>query len=683
MGRLFGTDGVRGSANKDLTPELVNRLRSKYSDDNVVDSIMEYFSDRRKKISKIANVFMDAFQRKYRNDFQTMTLSRFMKKALKYKASYNLSNDEFDEIKRVFEQRLYNSPNAVAQSVIIPNTNVGRVLGHPITESTDGIKPSNTDDYSYLQEILKLFQTFRSLHSYVVLQAMSYQFPLTGSIPLEVQHGTFDNKRHNKYVHVHPVIAALFIPKIKSLEDRMLYANIAGIVNTRYNRQRILMKPDYELFYSMVVDPADTICDNVSPLRDLKSRAEVQIQLWNNVFNLRSGKPYEASSIEFMQYIDKCKVTNMDHPDLVYLSDEGVILRRLFSIFAFRPIIIQTAPIMNVVSTNPLAIPPNVVSMTAAPYIIYRLPMFSYGSALPGAPTGTTLPNQPADLDNALDQIQFFMENGVFVPKMTKLFTCNNVLIFYVPRKYNSLPLSMNVGLGPINPSLYNNSMFNHQKYIATSVRVENQLNGKGIESNQNYRLRSYVYYNVNADGVIIGHNAWILSNNDNQEYQPLGALPEPRNNKFMVTQDANEEINRQTKGTIFVYEKVNDDVPAPTSAPLSPSARVLNEEEALEAATAAELKANLLLAAASAAEAGANDQLRRIEESRPDDTVLAEKARTILRPLTEAKEKARLAQVAADRARTEAEAKLQAKIRREATREAAGKPSLGSPPSS
>ena len=36
----------------DLTPDIVNKLRSKYSDDSVVDSIMEYFSDRRSKLLK-------------------------------------------------------------------------------------------------------------------------------------------------------------------------------------------------------------------------------------------------------------------------------------------------------------------------------------------------------------------------------------------------------------------------------------------------------------------------------------------------------------------------------------------------------------------------------------------------------------------------------------------------------
>lgn len=554
----------------ELSPDIISRLRSKYPDENVIDSITEFFIERKKKINKVANIFMDAFQRKYTNDFNGMSMSKFMKKALKYKTTYNLSNDEFDEIKRVFERRLYNSPNgSTVVDKWLPDTNISRVLGHPVVETMDGIKPANTDDYSYLQEIIKLYQLFRSLHSYVVLQSMSYNEILTSNP--ETINGIYDTKRHNKYIHVHPVIAALFLPKIKELEERMLYASIANIVNIRYNRQQILTKPDFELFYAMVVDPADAVCDNISPLRDLKNRTEVQIQLWNNVFNLRSGRAYEATSIEFMSTLDKCKVSNMDHPDLVYLSDEGVILRRLFSIFSFRPIIMQSSSIMTAISTNPLAIPPNIVSITAVPYIVLRLPLIPSGTArmqgLPGT-VASMDPNDQPDLEKALGQIQFTMENGIFVPKMMNIFSINGPLIFYVPRKYNTLPLSINTSISYMMPSQYKNSMINYQQLITTPVEVNHSIDIQEYgttntsQSKSKFILKSVVMYEQLDTNVvpttIMGHKTLIFNTSDDTKMHQYAPLMHIRQDKGYLYENENDE-KYKTTGTIFVYIKNGD----------------------------------------------------------------------------------------------------------------------------
>jgi hypothetical protein len=296
-----------------------------------------------------------------------------MKRCLKYKKRYELSDEEFDEIRRIFEMRLFNSnANLGTTNVVYPNTTLSRAFGYAVVESTEPIKPSNTDDYSYLQEIIRTYQVYKGIHSYVVIQTMLYQ-----DLADEAMNGTFDRYKHDINRYVHPLLAAFFLPKIESVEERMLYANIAGIINTRYNRERIVTKPDYELFYSMVVDPADTVCDNSSPMRDIKSRAEVQVQLWNNVYNLRNGKYYDATSLDFVAYIDKCKVSNVDNPDVLYLSDEGVILRRLFAVFSFRPIIVSTQPVFGMVTNNPFNLPVNPSVITSIPYITYKIPQIA------------------------------------------------------------------------------------------------------------------------------------------------------------------------------------------------------------------------------------------------------------------------------------------------------------------
>jgi len=538
----------------DLTPDIINRLRSKYSDDNVVDAIMESFADRRDKIGKVSAIFMDAFQRKYRNEFFSMSLSKFMKRALKYKTKYNLSNEELEEAKRIFEMRIFNSQSTSAVNVVYPNTNLSRALGYPVTESTDVIKPSNTDDYGSLQEIIKLYQIFRSLHSYVVIQTMTYT-----DLQPEALNGLFNPTKHNVNVYVHPVIAALFLPKIRQLEERMLYANIAGIINTRYNGQRIITKPDFELFYSIVIDPADAVCDTISPMRDLKSRAEVQIQLWNNVYNLRSGKFYEATSIEFMAYIDKCKISTVDNPDLLYLSDEGVILRRLFSIFAFRPIIVQTIPIMGVITTNPLNIPVQINSLTAIPYITFRLPQ-------------VPVLGQSYSLDQAVSQIQYYMENGTFVPKMTQLLNCNGPIIFYVPRRVTVLPLNIQAPqISYFGMKNYKNSTRDYQQINTMEINYDQTINIKsyGSDSINNYYLRSIVAYELfNSTSIVLGHLTILFEYDMDDGGNIISGMPTgqivyyPRqanliinnNSPFQRMTDTAARDIAQGQGTIFVY---------------------------------------------------------------------------------------------------------------------------------
>lgn len=544
-----------------LSPDLINKLRSKYSDDNVVDSIMEFFIDRRNKITKVAEIFIEAFQRKYGNDFFSMSLSKFMKRALKYKKRYNLSDDEFDEIRRCFEMKVFNT--AGYADVIYPNTNLSRVLGYPITESTDKLKPSNTEDYGQLQDILRIYEMFKGIHSYVVIQTMTYT-----DLADEAMNGTFNKDRHDVNRFVHPVLAALFLPKITELEERMLYANIAGIVNSKYNGQRILTKPDYELFYSMVIDPSDTVCDNVSPIKDLKSRAEVQVQLWNNVYNLRNGKYYDAAVFDFIAYIDKCRISNVDNPDVMYLSDEGVILRRLFNVFSFRPIIVSTQPVVfQTMLVNPLNIgQPPVNMITSIPYITYRIPNINLDA------------NTELELDDSNKQIGFYMDpnTGSFAPRLTRVMNINGPIIYYIPRKMIGLPLAVAAPQVQIfSVTNLNNSVRQYTNINQIAVKfndtIETSKLNMLIQPNSEdlkFHIRSVVAFDLYSDGsnyqnVVVGHNTYLCKRGDNnsrnwKKYHPRGAIKvtipptTPITDFGIVTED--EQIRKTC--SILVYSR-------------------------------------------------------------------------------------------------------------------------------
>ena len=550
-------DGVN-----ELSPDLVNRLKSKYNDDTIIDSVMEYFSDRHNKIVKVSNIFLDAFQNKYKDSFESMSLSKFMKRALKYKKRYELSDEEFDEVKRNFESRIYNTNNNLQNNVLYPNTNLSRTLGFPVVETTTKFRPSNTDDYVHLQDILKIYQAYKITHSHIVIQTMLYQ-----NLAPEAMNGVFVNYRFNPNVYVHPMIAAFFLPKIHKIDERMLYANMAGIINTRHEGKRIITQPDYELFHSIIVDPSDTVCDYSSPLKDLKNRVEVQVQLWNNVYNLRSGKYYEPSSIDFLAYLDKCRGSQFDNPDLIYLSDEGVILRRLFNIFSFRPIIVNTMPIFGAITSNPLNLPVNTAMITAIPYITFKLPQIMQVS------------NQTQySLEDARQQTQFHMENGAFVPKATQILETRGPLVFYVPRR--SIGLSHNNVdplLGPLaafgnlaqNTNYYNqinttpidynhvmtiSSNNNSRDHFLRSVLIIDRVND--LSSNQHIAIGHVTFlfkYSMNQNNVISGVPLNILS------YAPGNANTPDRNNKESTPiQDVQDSVKADELikicGTVFIY---------------------------------------------------------------------------------------------------------------------------------
>jgi hypothetical protein len=373
----------------------------------------------------------------------------------------------------------------------------------------------------------------------------------------------FDQNKHDVNRYVHPVLAAFFLPKLQEIEERMLYANIAGIVNTRYNKERIITKPDYELFYSMVVDPTDAVCDNASPIKDIKSRFEVQAQLWNNVYNLRNGKFYEANSFDFISYIDKCRVSNVDNPDVMYLSDEGVILRRLFAVFAFRPIIVQTQPVSGFITSNPLNLPVNVSSITSIPYITYKLP-------------AVLVQGQTYSLSDANSQIQFYMENGSFVPKITQIISCNGPIVFYVPRRSISLPVRV------ANPQL---SPFGFAE-LMSSTRHYHNINGieidyqQTIDLTQQYTNTVFSYYLRSAvvlekysqTNIILGHMTYLFqydrdTTSDNKivnstpsaisVYVPRKAnTVESANWPILATSAEDAKAVISTCGTIYVYSR-------------------------------------------------------------------------------------------------------------------------------
>ncbi len=465
------------------------KLRQKYDDADLVEKIQKAYLDKHSAISKKAKKFAQLIREKYSN--QQYPFHILLEKARLFKVKHGLSDDEFAEFQRIYEQELV---GLKSPEVIVPSTNMMKVLGSINVDFQGFSLKLNDNDYKFLQEILKLYSASRPLHAQVLLQSMQYRDcdfeALTGEYRRELGHRPTES--------IHPVIAAMFLPKIDELETHFLHSNIAGIVKTRYNGESLNNRPDYELFYALTNDPNDVVCDNRSSIQDLLNRAQVQNQLWNCVLNLRNGQYYNAVFRDFVGSVDMCRLNKQDNPDLVYGRYDGTILKRLLSAFSFRPTIVSTTPVYNIVNLNPYQ--QNVRPIvTAVPMINLRLPP-------------TINDNSPISLSDALDQHQYFLENGAMIPRHTSLIYSRGVLFFFVDRRANIIRYNE---IQPFNIARLPLSVSGFERLNDREVDFKEEIT---IRSDV-YQLRSVVLAEVNRNApesnLVVGSSAILMIHAD------------------------------------------------------------------------------------------------------------------------------------------------------------------------
>merc|ERR1711991_2075 len=226
-----------------ISQAAMYKLREKYGDEDVLDQIQDVFMEKSRELKKRAKKFARMIMERYAN--QNYPLHILLKKALKFKVKYNLSDTEFEEFRRIYEQQITGERPTTHVSVTVPFTSMSRALGQGKVDANDGMK-FDDKDYSVLHDILRLHAEKKPTHAQVVLQSMVYK-----DTAYEAITGQFITDKHNPHCHIHPVIAALFLPKIRLLEDSMLRSNIAYIVKTRYSKQPILTMTDCQLSYDL------------------------------------------------------------------------------------------------------------------------------------------------------------------------------------------------------------------------------------------------------------------------------------------------------------------------------------------------------------------------------------------------------------------------------------------------
>jgi len=557
-----------------ISTSAMYKLREKYTDQDLLDAIQDGFIERTREIRKKGRKFAKMVREKYSN---TIPLHMLLKKAHKFKKKYNLSDAEFSEFRRVYEQTLDGDTRPTEFNVTTPFTNMSRVLGQGLIDADDGIK-FEEKDYDSIQQILRLYSECKATHSQVILQSMEYQ-----DMAIQAMSGEFDRIRNNPHCHVHPVIAAMFLPKIEIFEENMIYANIAYIVKQKYNKKPIMTSNDYELFYNMIRDPTDVVCSSESAVKDLLKRSQLQCKLWMSISTLRNGRYYDCTVNDLGAAIDTCRRNYEENPDLIYDSDEGSYLTKIFAAFSLRPTVLSQTPLLASqvlgVNTGSVGYAPVVPKVYTQPFITVRLP--------PQSNVFNSQTFSTVDLQTYISSHpNFIMEDGQLVQKSNEVIYSNGVLVYYVPRRSNL----MNIGK-IVNPLEFNRLprvVHGFDRINESAINVPLSL---GVGQNQEFTLKSAVVLDVTSDKNIMDANKLIIGNysilfdKDNipYEYNPRKSaihFEESVAARKYDKGEAGDEIKKsynyqqpvsclhgiddqikerlQTRGTIFIYKDSN-----------------------------------------------------------------------------------------------------------------------------
>jgi hypothetical protein len=456
------------------TYNLLEDLKTKYKEDEIVDSIMKKYNEKLKRVRHLAEKIKDRLLTKYPN----LSMKEYIEKIADYKRKYEFDDSEMQAIiNSIFSKR---DPFGNPEALDVNYNEMSKALGFiPASFNLTGKLNLKKDDFEYVQNLLTLAGVTKELHNQVILQHFVYNPENDIQI---IANSEFDRQRINIFSYVHPVVVALFLPKFRVLDSHMLLAGIAEIIQRKQDGQEIMTQPEYELYWDIATDPAETACvTRTKPFADLVNRANVQTKLWEAVLNLRQGKIYLQDHLtSFITAIDACRASVFDAADLAFVKDEGTIMRKLLAAFSLRPTIVLTSPVY-AVSNITSNIPPIAAShITTLSMITVRIPM----SLKKGAET--------VSLDKALSMEQLYIHHRQLTIKEQSILYSRELLIFYVHRRTQSINAARLTN--PYSISYLPLTMNQFERLIATPVVINGgSLTVGSSQTTQTFNLISAI----------------------------------------------------------------------------------------------------------------------------------------------------------------------------------------------
>ena len=535
------------------TYSILEELKSKYKDEEIVDSIMRKYNDKMKRVRKLSEKIKERLVAKYPN----LSMKEYIEKITEYKKKYNFDDSEMQSIINLIF--LNKSTISNTEALDVNYNEMSKALGFvPASFNLGGKLHVKKEELDQLQMILTIASATKELHNQVTLQSLIYK----DCDKVAIQRA-FDKSKINIFSFVHPVVAALFIPKIELLDQHMLLASIAEIVAFKANGQELQTQPEYELYWDIATDPAETACVNkTKPFTDLVNRCNVQTKLWEAVLNLRQGKYYTNDLNSFIMAIDNCRASVFDAADLAYVKDEGTIMRKLLAAFSIRPTIVLTMPVYGI---TPLTSHISSVSsshITTLPMITMRIPMTLGQDA------------ESIHLNNALSQEQLYIHHRQLTVKQQQILYSREILVFYVHRRYQTINTERLTNPYRVTTLPFTMNQFEKLQKVEVDINIDDLLIG-GSSGGQRFCLKSVVMVETrnvvgqipDEDGpeIIISCSALIRADFENDPTSNLEAFGY-KYNPLKLDSNGNDVIaldyyprdsfleHAKTKGTLFIY---------------------------------------------------------------------------------------------------------------------------------
>ena len=413
-------------------------LRHRKMSDDKIENFVLKLSDARSRVQKYARKFIQKLDQRYGiHDVPTI-----VKKAAKFAERHELTHAERDAvIDMAMKGDVSNTFNLANE---LEYSEMSKFMG--ITSTAGQVLNLQSKDYATLNEIVKLYEQSRVIHLDIKNQLSLYRDCAPEAIT-----GAFDRTKHNLSIHIHPVIVAMFLPKVACLERRMLCANIGRIVLQRslpyINRHITLydnvmpmeLETEWELTCDIVNDPNSlAYFSDDTPVSNMMKRFKIQVELWRNVLHLRSGRYYSiAGSYEaddgitgLLRILSAYDWSFFDSPEMFHIQDEGSVLRKLLAVFSLRPTFAKITSVINksFMGYNPYT--------GYARTTFMRIPIINV-RLLSQLAQATNMPAM--HLNRALNQDDFFIEHKTIVPKNKSVLFSNQVLFFYANRRFQSI----------------------------------------------------------------------------------------------------------------------------------------------------------------------------------------------------------------------------------------------------
>ena len=451
---------------------ILEDLKNKFKDEEIIESIIRKYNDKMKRVRRLSEKIKERLVAKYPN----LSMKEYIEKITEYKKKYHFDDSEMQTIINLIF--LNKSTISNPESLDVNYSEMSKALGFvPASYNLSGKLHVKKEELDQLQLILTIASATKELHNQVTLQSLIY----SDCDPVAIQQ-FFDKTKINIFSFVHPVVAALFIPKFNLLDQHMLLASISEIVAFKANGQEIPTQPAYELYWDIATDPAETACvAKTKPFTDLVNRCNVQTKLWEAVLNLRQGKYYTNDLSSFIMAIDNCRASVFDAADLAYVKDEGTIMRKLLAAFSIRPTIVLTMPVYGITPLTSHISSVTTSHITTLSMITMRIPM-SIGYKA-----------EPINLQKALTQEQLYIHHRQLTVKQQQILYSRELLVFYIHRRYQTINTARLTNPYTISYLPITMNQFEKLQQVKVDIPLDDLKIGAGGPGSQIFKLKSVV----------------------------------------------------------------------------------------------------------------------------------------------------------------------------------------------